>query len=536
MGTPVSGLLRPVYFDRQQLTAADLKAEQDYVAERLRRHNRYLHGWGVVCGAQVQQAGPWSLAVGPGYALTPLGDEVLLPPGLEPFDFEDDIKACIGVVDPCLPAEEVEPVTTCLDFSVLQPNTTDRNPRKVKEISFFVTAENNQPAPATEIRKLGNFIGLFCDERLVIDLPRPAVEVTMRISFAVGAPIAMCFDSAGNRLAAITLNPQNGQQQTVRFTVEGIRHVVVQTPPIFTAATATLLEEFCSTVRQSPGRDVYLVACPDAEMRCPRPLVPKDCQPPGGASAWSRARESFRLEIRCDLPSSHLEPPLSCETLQEIVCGQAHVPCPPAVEEGDNCVVLASILAGADGIIRVDDLRDRRQLLSESLMLEYQRCRCGEQPPPTTTPPPITVTPPTTTPPPVTVLPPTTSPPFTVPPVSTLPPFTIPPVSTIPPISTIPPFTIPPDITDLTIGPFTMEPGGGIFDPIVFDVDRGRTLPVTEIPNIGEARARRLREEGVTNVLDFAVMPTEKASRILGLSEVAIAEMQERARSMMRRV
>lgn len=528
MGTPVSGLLRPLYFDRQQLSAADLKAEQEYVSERLRRHNRFLHGWGVVCGAQVQQSGPWSLTVAPGYALTPRGDEVLLPPGLEPFDFEDDIKACIGVIDPCLPVEEVEPVTTCIDFSKLAPDTTEQNPREVKGTTFLVIGGDNRPAPATEIRRLGNFTGLLCRQQLVIDLPQPAIEVTLRIAFVLGSPIVMCFNSAGDRLASITLNPQNGQQQTVRFTAEDIRQVIVQTPPIFTAETLTLLEELCFTIRQSPGEDVYLVACPDTEMRCPRPLVPEDCMPPGGSSAWSRARESFRLEIRCDLPPSHREPPLSCQALEAILCREAHAPCPPALEEGDNCVVLASLLVNTGGIIRVDDLRDRRQLLSESLMLDYLRCRCGEQPPPTTTPPPVTVTPP----------------PTTLPPVSTLPPFTVPPVTAFPPISTLPPFTIPPDITVLpeTIGPvftpdpFTLAPGGGIFDPVVFDVDRGRTLPVTNVPNIGDVRAGLLRSEGVTNVLEFAAMPVEKAARVLGLSEVAIAEMQERARSMMRRV
>ena len=29
-------------------------AEQDYYREKMRRHNRYLHGWGVVCGCSVE--------------------------------------------------------------------------------------------------------------------------------------------------------------------------------------------------------------------------------------------------------------------------------------------------------------------------------------------------------------------------------------------------------------------------------------------------------------------------------------------------
>ena len=41
------------YFPRQLLTADDMRTEQQYFREKLRRHNRMLHGWGVVCGLQV---------------------------------------------------------------------------------------------------------------------------------------------------------------------------------------------------------------------------------------------------------------------------------------------------------------------------------------------------------------------------------------------------------------------------------------------------------------------------------------------------
>ena len=44
---------RPRYYGRQLITADDLTLEQDYFRDKLRRHNRLLHGWGVVCGAQV---------------------------------------------------------------------------------------------------------------------------------------------------------------------------------------------------------------------------------------------------------------------------------------------------------------------------------------------------------------------------------------------------------------------------------------------------------------------------------------------------
>ena len=69
------------YFPRQLLCADDMQAEQDYFREKLRRHNRYLHGWGVVCGCAVEplnDAPGWQVRVCPGYAVGPQGDEILI--------------------------------------------------------------------------------------------------------------------------------------------------------------------------------------------------------------------------------------------------------------------------------------------------------------------------------------------------------------------------------------------------------------------------------------------------------------------------
>jgi hypothetical protein len=46
-------LERVNFFDRQLLTANDMIADRDYFLQKLRRHNRFLHGWGVVCGLTV---------------------------------------------------------------------------------------------------------------------------------------------------------------------------------------------------------------------------------------------------------------------------------------------------------------------------------------------------------------------------------------------------------------------------------------------------------------------------------------------------
>lgn len=103
-------LERTQYFPEQILSPSDLAQDRTYLLHRLRRHNRLLHGWGIVLGFTVEALpandvvaaekpkkcrtpasgtsplppdvkpgdGTW-LVVQPGYAVTPLGDEIYLP-------------------------------------------------------------------------------------------------------------------------------------------------------------------------------------------------------------------------------------------------------------------------------------------------------------------------------------------------------------------------------------------------------------------------------------------------------------------------
>jgi hypothetical protein len=99
-----NGRERVHYFPRQLLTADDMRAEQEYFLQKQRRHNRFLHGSGVVCGLNVIAAPtpelPLQIQINPGYALGPFGDEIYLSDSL----FLDLATCGPDTNDECQPA------------------------------------------------------------------------------------------------------------------------------------------------------------------------------------------------------------------------------------------------------------------------------------------------------------------------------------------------------------------------------------------------------------------------------------------------
>lgn len=77
-------LERPKFQAGQILTEADLNSLENYVVAKNRLHNRYLHGPGVVCGAQVvcHECEGW-VRIMPGYGIDYCGNDVIV---CEPYD------------------------------------------------------------------------------------------------------------------------------------------------------------------------------------------------------------------------------------------------------------------------------------------------------------------------------------------------------------------------------------------------------------------------------------------------------------------
>lgn len=77
--TGLQCLDRTRFFSGQLLTDADLNIEQSYMLAKNRLHNRYLVGWGVVCGLQVtcSECDGW-VNINPGYAIDPCGNDIIV--------------------------------------------------------------------------------------------------------------------------------------------------------------------------------------------------------------------------------------------------------------------------------------------------------------------------------------------------------------------------------------------------------------------------------------------------------------------------
>jgi hypothetical protein len=85
-GQAWAGLERTRFYPRQLVTPDDLTQDQIYFRDKLRRHNRLLHGWGLICGLVVERCAgsdpdgkdPCKVKISSGNALDPYGNEIVV--------------------------------------------------------------------------------------------------------------------------------------------------------------------------------------------------------------------------------------------------------------------------------------------------------------------------------------------------------------------------------------------------------------------------------------------------------------------------
>ncbi|MGH9904335.1 MAG: hypothetical protein ACRD8U_01985 [Pyrinomonadaceae bacterium] len=71
-------LKRNNFFTGRLLTAEDRSLEQEYFREKLKRHNRFLHGFGVVFGLDVSRRTS-EVLISSGLALDCVGNDLIVP-------------------------------------------------------------------------------------------------------------------------------------------------------------------------------------------------------------------------------------------------------------------------------------------------------------------------------------------------------------------------------------------------------------------------------------------------------------------------
>ncbi len=94
------------YFYGKLLTADDFQAEQQYMNNKRRMGNRFLHGCGVVCGLNVEKADGESVALESGVALDFAGREIVVDQPvkkrLASIEGYDEEKAAAGLLYLCI--------------------------------------------------------------------------------------------------------------------------------------------------------------------------------------------------------------------------------------------------------------------------------------------------------------------------------------------------------------------------------------------------------------------------------------------------
>lgn len=128
-------LKRNRFFSGKLLTAVDLELEQEYFREKLKRHNRYLHGFGVVFGLEVSRSGK-DVVISPGLAIDCQGNEIVVPEPLEQALPSPDLGSTLFLSVSYI-EKETDPVPGVL------PNCSEMESSRLEEGAVAVFGKGN---------------------------------------------------------------------------------------------------------------------------------------------------------------------------------------------------------------------------------------------------------------------------------------------------------------------------------------------------------------------------------------------------------
>lgn len=161
-----SGEKRVRYFTGQVLGASDFETEQQYFRDKLRRHNRFLHGHGVVTGLELsvlQKGSSSSVVVSPGYGISVEGEELLLT---QPLELKIDAQTSPQYVTLRYAEVETDPVPT------MGPNpSTPSIPSRIEEGVLACIVPEKESGGVTVGRINLSDLGWIVDGEFLIQRP-----------------------------------------------------------------------------------------------------------------------------------------------------------------------------------------------------------------------------------------------------------------------------------------------------------------------------------------------------------------------------
>lgn len=137
------------YFDGQILSAAEFQVEQEYFLDRHRLHNRFLHGWGVVCGLKVTARNSGEVVVDPGVAIDCVGNEIHVC-----AEVRLPIARISGTQFVALEYMEIKTSPTPSPFGGTGPDPDEPIPSRIRE-SFRLEIVGADPAADHQGKKPG---------------------------------------------------------------------------------------------------------------------------------------------------------------------------------------------------------------------------------------------------------------------------------------------------------------------------------------------------------------------------------------------
>ena len=334
----LASLERPRYFSGQLLTEAELNSEQAYVHAKNRLHNRFLHGWGVVCGLQVichAECAGW-VTVKPGYALDPCGNDIIVP---QDHDFD-----VLQAINECRKAERRRQRGDCRPYAAPAADCKDVNETWCLTLSY----EEQEARPLTALRRErvsacanGQHKGCHNGDNAT------AVASTSRVRSGVGAAIAECEPTRileGYRLGLMQGGGQDAGQSPTLLTQLGRLWAplidVWRSRPTGTPSDPVKEDECCQYLDRVRN---FLRKAPLANCQLLEELDRISCAQP----RWKALKDLDDKLVRYAVDS---------------LCLALLPACPAEPEE--NRLILACLTVRAGAIVRICHYGGRRQVVT----------------------------------------------------------------------------------------------------------------------------------------------------------------------------